>query len=78
MSVTFRLLAPDATSVSVTGDWPGGIHSTTTPMAKDDNGVWAATVGPLKPEFWVYTFSVNGVRFRTTSNSLAGLRPSRA
>jgi enterochelin esterase-like enzyme len=59
--VTFRLLAPDATSVSVTGDWPGGIHSTTTPMAKDDNGVWAATVGPLKPEFWIYTFSVNGV-----------------
>ena len=23
--VTFRLLAPEATSVSVTGDWPGGI-----------------------------------------------------
>ena len=59
--VTFRLLAPDATSVSVTGDWPGGIHSTTTPMVKDDTGVWSATVGPLKPEFWIYTFSVNGV-----------------
>ena len=59
--VTFRLLAPEATSVSVTGDWPGGIHSTTTPMVKDDKGVWSATVGPLKPEFWIYTFSVNGV-----------------
>jgi enterochelin esterase family protein len=59
--VTFRLLAPQATSVSVTGDWPGGIHSTTTPMMKDDAGVWSATVGPLKPEFWIYTFSVNGV-----------------
>jgi enterochelin esterase-like enzyme len=59
--VTFRLLAPDATSVSVTGDWPGGISSTTTPMVKDDKGVWSATVGPLKPEFWIYTFSVNGV-----------------
>jgi enterochelin esterase-like enzyme len=59
--VTFRLLAPEATSVSVTGDWPGGINSTTTPMVKDDNGVWSATVGPLKPEFWIYTFSVNGV-----------------
>jgi len=59
--VTFRLLAPDATSVSVTGDWPGGIHSTTTPMVKDDKGVWSATVGPLKPEFWIYTFTVNGV-----------------
>jgi enterochelin esterase-like enzyme len=59
--VTFRLLAPEAASVSVTGDWPGGIVSTTTPMVKDDKGVWSATVGPLKPEFWIYTFSVNGV-----------------
>ena len=59
--VTFRLLAPEAASVSVTGDWPGGIHSTTTPMTRDARGVWSATVGPLKPEFWIYTFSVNGV-----------------
>ncbi len=59
--VTFRLYAPDATTVSVTGDWPGGIHSTTTPMAKDGEGVWSATVGPLGPEFWIYTFNVNGV-----------------
>lgn len=59
--VTFRLLAPGAISVSVTGDWPGGIEGTTTPMVKDDKGVWSATVGPLKPEFWIYTFSVNGV-----------------
>ena len=59
--VTFRLLAPEATTVSVTGDWPGGIYSTTTPMVKDDKGVWSATVGPLKPEFWIYSFNVNGV-----------------
>ena len=59
--VTFRLLAPDATGVSVTGDWPGGIDRTTTPMVKDDKGVWSATVGPLKPGFWIYTFTVNGV-----------------
>jgi len=59
--VTFRLLAPDATSVSVTGDWPGGIDTTTTPMVKGENGIWSVTVGPLKPEFWIYTFNVNGV-----------------
>jgi enterochelin esterase-like enzyme len=59
--VVFRLLAPNAATVSVTGDWPGGIESTTTPMAKDASGVWSATVGPLKPEFWIYTFSVDGV-----------------
>lgn len=59
--VTFRLFAPEASSVSVTGDWPGGIHSTTTPMVKGARGVWSATVGPLEAEFWIYTFSVNGV-----------------
>ena len=59
--VTFRLLAPEATSVSVTGDWPGGIESTTTPMVKDAAGIWSATIGPLAPEFWIYTLSVNGV-----------------
>jgi enterochelin esterase-like enzyme len=59
--VTFRLVAPEAATVSVTGDWPGGIYSTTTPMVKDDKGVWSATVGPLKPEFWIYSFNVNGV-----------------
>ena len=32
--VTFRLLAPEATSASVTGDWPGGIESTTTPITE--------------------------------------------
>jgi hypothetical protein len=58
--VTFRLLAPQATNVSVTGDWPGGIHSTTTPMVKDDAGIFSVTVGPLKPEFWVYNFNVDG------------------
>jgi enterochelin esterase family protein len=59
--VTFRLLAPVATSVSVTGDWPGGIQTTTTAMVKDAAGVWSATVGPLTPEFWIYTFTVDGV-----------------
>jgi enterochelin esterase-like enzyme len=59
--VTFRLLAPEATRVAVSGDWPGGIERTTTPMAKDGEGVWSATVGPLRPELWIYTFTVNGV-----------------
>jgi enterochelin esterase-like enzyme len=66
--VMFRLVAPEATSVSVTGDWPGGIESTTTPMMKDDQGVWSATVGPLKPELWIYTFTVNGVKTLDPSN----------
>jgi len=57
--VTFRLLAPNAVEVQVNGDWEGGAG---VPMARDDKGTWSATVGPLAPELWGYTFSVDGVR----------------
>jgi enterochelin esterase-like enzyme len=56
--VTFRLHAPAATDVRLTGNWP---DTAKVPMTKDDRGVWSATVGPLKPELWFYRFVVNGV-----------------
>lgn len=56
--VTFRLRAPNATEVVLNGDWPGGRGVA---MTKDDAGTWSATVGPLAPELWSYTYSVNGV-----------------
>jgi enterochelin esterase family protein len=56
--VTFRLAAPNATEVLLNGNWPDGSKI---PMTKDDQGVWSVTVGPLKPELWGYTFSVNGI-----------------
>jgi enterochelin esterase-like enzyme len=56
--ITFRLLAPSATEVQVSGDWPGGVVA----MTKDDRGVWSATIGPLKPEMYSYTYVVNGFR----------------
>ena len=31
-------------------------------MTKDDKGVWSITVGPLTPDFYSYTFNVDGVR----------------
>jgi enterochelin esterase-like enzyme len=57
--VTFRLSAPDAAKVLVNGDWPQGRNLA---MTKDEKGVWSLTVGPLTPEIWAYTFSVDGVR----------------
>lgn len=63
--VTFRLTAPKAAEVSVTGDWEGGSN---VPMQKDDQGVWSATVGPLSPELWSYSFSVDGVRTLDPAN----------
>ena len=60
--VTFRLKAPDATSVTLNSDWPGGAQQTRAPMTKDAQGVWSLTLGPLAPDLWTYSFSVNGVK----------------
>jgi hypothetical protein len=56
--VTFRLPAPKAAEVLLNGDWPGGTRQA---MTKDESGTWSITVGPLTPEFWGYSYSVDGV-----------------
>jgi enterochelin esterase family protein len=65
-TVTFRLRAPNATEVTLNGDWPEGRN---VKMVKDSDGVWSATVGPLTPELWGYTCSVNGVSTLDPSNA---------
>ncbi len=61
--VTFRLMAPDASSVSVhntTGgyaDWP---HGNDVPLTRDSQGLWSATIGPLRAEFFTYVYVVDG------------------
>jgi len=57
--VTFRILAPQAENVRVSGgDMPGIGQGA---MTKGENGVWELTVGPLPPGAYRYTFNVNGV-----------------
>jgi enterochelin esterase family protein len=56
--VTFRLRAPKATEVSVSGEFQAG----SLPMTKDSNGIWSVTVGPLKPEIYNYNFTIDGVK----------------
>ncbi len=58
--VTFRIYAPKASEVMMRGDWmetPGPVK-----LEKDEKGVWAVTVGPLAPDYYSYTFTVDGVR----------------
>ena len=55
--MTFRLRAANAAEVALNGDWPDGRGIK---LTKDDQGVWSATVGPLTPELWYYTFNVDG------------------
>lgn len=69
-SVTFRLMAPNAKSVLVTGDFlptekiqspmgemegPGKAE-----MTKDEKGVWSYTSEPLKSELYDYSFIIDG------------------
>jgi enterochelin esterase family protein len=70
--VTFRLRAPNAKEVSVTGEVPGGPHK----MTKDDQGVWSVTVGPLAPELYGYTMVADGLRFADASNP--NIKPMRS
>src|SRR3954447_4578557 len=58
--VTFRLLAPQAEAVRLTGgDMPGVGQGVA--MTKGENGVWEVTLGPVDPGAYRYLFSVSGV-----------------
>jgi len=56
--VTFRLLAPKATDVSLSGEFMTGAK----PFQKDEKGLWSITVGPVEPEIYNYNFTIDGVR----------------
>lgn len=56
--VTFRLQAPKATEVSVSGEFMAGSK----PLEKNADGVWSVTLGPIDPEIYYYNFTVDGVK----------------
>jgi hypothetical protein len=62
--VTFRLRAPQAKEVSVTGEWGGPPQA----LTKDEQGVWSITIGPLPAELYGYSFSVDGLRIADPGN----------
>jgi enterochelin esterase-like enzyme len=73
-TVTFRLRAPEAKKVTL-----GGVHILAAlgkgreqvPLVKGENGIWTLTVGPLKPDLYVYNFNVDGMTITDPSNSIA-------
>ncbi len=60
--VAFRIYAPKAAEVTIGGDWISQGRGTGGKLEKDDNGVWSIAVGPLAPDFYSYSFTVDGVR----------------
>lgn len=63
--VTFRLRAPNAKEVTVSG---GVIQRLA--MQKDEQGVWSVTTEPLEPEIYEYSFNVDGLTIPDPHNPL--------
>ena len=63
-TVTFRLFAPKAISVKVTGDFQKGAAD----LAEGKDGVWTYTTAPLEGELYSYAFIVDGMRMMDPSN----------
>lgn len=66
-SVVFRLYAPQANSVKVTGTFVDPIK--VFDMVKNDTGLYEVTVGPLASDMYVYTYIVDGVKMLDPNNS---------
>jgi len=56
-TVTFRVEAPKASDVVLTGEFANGPQK----MQKDAQGVWSLTVGPVDPDLNEYEISIDGV-----------------
>lgn len=65
--VLLQIYAPKASEVTATGDF----LSVYKPVAftKNEQGVWSAVIGPLKPDYYTYTLTVDGVRTADPKNA---------
>jgi enterochelin esterase-like enzyme len=74
-TVTFRVKAPDARTVALTGApmlLAVGKGNAPIPFEKGADGVWTLTVGPLKPNLYIYKFVIDGVTVPDPNNTLTG------
>jgi len=68
-SITFRLQAPKAVRVTLTGDFLPADGSEAAPVEMvEKDGVWEYTTVPLKGEMYCYAFVVDGIRMLDPSN----------
>ena len=56
--VTFRLAAPNAQEVLLTGEFMPGSQA----LQMDAHGLWSITIGPIAPEIYHYNLTIDGVR----------------
>jgi enterochelin esterase-like enzyme len=70
-TVTFRLYAPKAADVTLTGDWlatPAARTGGTVKMTKGEDGVWTYTSAPLEATIHLYSFTLDGVNIADPVN----------
>jgi enterochelin esterase-like enzyme len=63
--VTFRLRAPAAKEVLITGEW----SRERTPLVKDASGDWSVTLGPLPGDLYGYSFVADGLMMADPLNA---------
>lgn len=73
-TITFRLKAPEAREVQLAGapmllalDAKDPV-----PFQKGSDGLWTLTVGPVKPDIYVYKLVIDGVSVPDPNNTLTG------
>ena len=72
-TVTFRVKAPDAHDVRLTGSmFVGQEARKQVPFTKGDDGIWTLTIGPLKPEIYLYYIIIDGVQNVDPNNTFTG------
>ena len=70
-TVTFRLLAPNAKEVTISGDWMPvqGFVRRPEAMVKTTDSLWLYTTPALPSDLYTYTFTVDGVRCTDPNNA---------
>lgn len=72
--VTFRLRGPDVREVKLNANWYAGDKT----FVRGEDGVWTLTIGPLAPDIYNYTYSIDGVATIDPHNPAVktGVRPA--
>ena len=72
-TVIFRVKAPDAKSVQLTGSmFVGKEARKRVDFTKGDDGIWTLTLGPLIPEIYFYYIIIDGVQNIDANNEFTG------
>jgi enterochelin esterase-like enzyme len=66
--ITFRVYAPDAKTVELSGNWMPG-WGTKVAMMRNDTGMYELTIEPLQSEFYTYSYLIDGVKSIDPNNA---------